>query len=129
LGPYQEAAAEVVLGKESAEAFTATNAAATMVYFHSNMDARVLNYGPDAVNTSVGAMETDTVGGLTQDMYSTEDDHHDSNNIDFDAINHASFNAWQAISERTVMAYQAWVPRLKELASLCEHDTPEEIRR
>ena len=125
LQPYHEAAAELVLGKESAEAFTSMNAAAAMVYFHSNMDARVLNYSPDVVDTAVGAMEADTVGGLTQEMYNADD--HGSNSIDFDEINHASFNAWKAVSERTVMAYQAWAPRLKELASLCEHDTPEEI--
>ena len=125
LRPYQESAAEYVVGKDSEEAFASMNAAAATAYFHSNMNVQLLNYSRAVVDTAVGAMETDTVGGLTQETYNA-DDHDDSNSIDFEPFNQASFNAWQAASDTTT-AYQAWAPRLKELASLCEHDTPEEI--
>jgi hypothetical protein len=126
LQPYQESAEEFILGKDSEEPFASMNATAAMAYFHSSMNTRVLNYSPASIDSAVHAMETDTVGGLTQETYNAEDDH-DSNGIDFDAVNHASYNAWQVAGERTMTAYEAWAPRFKELASLCEHDTPEEI--
>jgi hypothetical protein len=113
---------EFVAGKESTEAFRSMNATSAMAYFYAHIHEGVLNYGAATVSTAVTAMETDTVGGLTQETYIADD------NVDFDfeVNNHASLAFWQAANTTTMMAHEVLAPRFKELVSLCEHK-PEKV--
>jgi hypothetical protein len=123
--PYQESPAEFVAGKECTEAFRSMNATTAMAFSHANIHVRVVNYSTTTVNAAVAAMETDTVGGLTQETYNGDDD--ELLDFDFHVNNDASRAVWQEASARTMTAHEVLAPRFKELASLCEHK-PEKIK-
>ena len=118
---YQESV-EFVAGKESTEAFCSMNATSAMAYFHAHIPVQVLNYGAATVSTAVAAMETDTVGGLTQETYNADD----NVAFDFDLNHDASLADWQAANTTTMTAHEVLAPRFKELVSLCEHK-PEKV--
>jgi hypothetical protein len=122
--PYQESRVEFMAGKESTEAFRSMNATSAMAYFRTaQIHVRVLNYSATTVNTAVAAMETDTVGGLTQETYNPNNDL----DFDFEVNNKESLAVWQAANATTMTAHEVLAPRFKELASLCERK-PEKIK-
>ena len=94
-----------------------------MAYIQAHIHVGVLNYSATTVNAAVAAMETDTVGGLTQETHNGDDDL----DFDFEVNNEASLAVWQAASAPTMTAHEVLAPRFKELASLCEHK-PEKIK-
>ena len=120
--PYQHAS-EFIVGKKSNAKFHGMDATAAFAYFRSRRHVKVINYSPTMVDLAVATMANDSsqhIVGLTQENYNADDDYNEI--LDFQEHNDASFLVWQSTDAPTMTSHEILAPRLKELASIYEHN-------
>ena len=118
------------IGNNSNEMFRGMSRIDAFEHFSNRVEMKVSNYTTNMVDMAVAALiEKSSVHtvGLSQEMYSADDDGGDEDVLDFDEQNERSFLAWQCTGNSINNSHQILYPRVKELASIYENN-PERLQ-